>query len=194
MNSLFFAWLTENQSVASIITQFISAISVIIASIAAVLISGRRERLKVKSIQRYYTSLIRVIWVDIKVFYLELEEYKDKEDLIDNLILAYEMGALHRCVTNVEKIRCNLIEYVQYSESNSIDDLHAFLLSFDLLIKLIEINKTTNSKDILLNIVTMTKKAADQMFVVMKEAYHLNTWYARKFLDVDKRLNNIKYK
>lgn len=64
MDSNFFLWLAENQPVASIITQLISAFSVIIASVAVVLISGRKDRIEVKKTAKYYSSLVWYIWLD----------------------------------------------------------------------------------------------------------------------------------
>ncbi len=85
-----------------------------------------------------------------------------------------------------------MLAFVQHSEPDSIDLIHSFFSSFDILQKLIEINKTKNSNDILNDILKITKQACEDMYEVMKIQYNLNTWYVKMFLNVDERLNRIR--
>ncbi|WP_319757701.1 hypothetical protein [uncultured Sphaerochaeta sp.] len=187
----FINWLTENQAITSIFADFFSAISIIIASVAAVLITGSKERRDSKKVAQYYNSLVRVIWVELKVFHYDLEKYQKDQDISNILVQASEIGSLCRCRNYVEKIRSNMLAFVQNSEPDSIDLIHSFFSSFDILQKLIEINKAKNSSDILNDILKITKQASEDMYEVMKIQYNLNTWYAKKFLNVDERLNRI---
>ncbi|WP_320122733.1 hypothetical protein [uncultured Sphaerochaeta sp.] len=159
---------------------------------AAVLITGSKERRDSKKVAQYYNSLVRVIWVELKVFHYDLEKYQKDQDISNILVQASAIGSLCRCRNYVEKIRSNMLAFVQHSEPDSIDLIHSFFSSFDILQKLIEINKTKNSNDILNDILKITKQACEDMYEVMKIQYNLNTWYVKMFLNVDERLNRIR--
>nr|WP_319473028.1 hypothetical protein [uncultured Sphaerochaeta sp.] len=193
MDSQFFLWLADNQPVASILTQLFSALAVIIASVVAVLISGRKDRLEAKKTAEYFSSLIRFIWLDLRVLQVDLEKHKENKELFLKKLIVIRLSSLKRCQSNVDAIQNNLLHFAQYSRATSIEEIHGFLAGFDVFSTLIENADLTKIDKIWPDIEIVLNKITDQIFEVMKIEYHMDDWYSRKILKTEERFKILTF-